>query len=143
MEAAELEWRKLRDCARDFARASRSICSSEEGSLCKLVEVLKLFRKKALRLVCEAQNRPVLFVYAADATSLLCRADAEAALAGTLVRSRGRSLLELLMQRGVVKTVSAAGEERLALLFTEPKQLTMGKSVWHVFAAASRFFPVL
>ena len=144
MLAASHETEALRQSVLLYAKVGCKIESSEEASVFKIVEVLKhFFRQRALSLVREAGHQPLLYVYAADATSLLCRSESQSMLEGSLVRRRGRALLELLMQRGVLKTVSAAGVHSSATLFAEPCPLTDGKTAWNLFAAASKFFPVL
>jgi hypothetical protein len=65
-----------------------------------MVEVLKaFFKEKALQLVREADQQPILCSYGSDATSLLCQATETALLDGSRVARQSKVLLELLMER--------------------------------------------
>ena len=140
----ELESSQLRDLYLHYGRVATVVSSAEEHDVYKLVEILKRhLRDKCDVLVKECKDQPLLFCYTADATSLLCRADASAASGAKLVMRRGKGLEELLMQRGFFKTRSAAGTERVAVLFAEAVPLSGGKSMWHLFSAAASFYPLL
>ena len=88
MLAASHETEALRQSVLLYAKVGCKIESSEEASVFKIVEVLKhFFRQRALSLVREAGHQPLLYVYAANATSLLCRSESQSMLEGSLVRS--------------------------------------------------------
>ena len=143
-EAQALQAERLRDAFLRYARVSTVIGNHEEKEVYTFAELLKRhLRQKCDTLVTECAHQPLLFCYAADATSLLCRADASAKLGTAVVMRRGKVLAELLMQRGFFKSISPAGVERVAVLFAEAVPLTKGKSAWHLFSAACAFYPLL
>ena len=144
-EAQVLQAQTLRDAFLRYAGVSTVIGNHEEKEVYIFVELLKRYlRQKCDTLVTECAHQPVLFCYAADATSLLCRADASAKLGAAVVMRRGKVLAEfLLMQRGFFKSISPAGVERVAVLFAEAVPLTEGKGAWHLFSAACAFYPLL
>eukprot|EP00974_Lingulodinium_polyedra_P024357 2358640-Lingulodinium_polyedra.AAC.1 len=47
------------------------------------------------------------------------------------------------MQRGILKSLGTSGEVQMAMLFGEPLPLSQGESSWHLFAAATKFCPML
>jgi hypothetical protein len=85
---------------------------------------------------------PGLFSYSSDATSLLSTTIATGSHHGLQVRRHGRSLHEMLLQRGLLVTM---GSLRRGILHTmsAPKSMGNGKSVWHLFAAACDFSTTL
>lgn len=110
----------------------------------QLAEALKEhLANQARALLSGCQGLPVLFAYSSDATSLLCQAVVTHKEAEGVVLRRGKVLMELLMQRGYLKTVSAAGQENIALLITNPLPLTAGKKTSNLFTAAASFWPLL
>jgi hypothetical protein len=117
---------------------------SDHKTCAKMVEVLKaFFKEKALQLVREADQQPILCSYGSDATSLLCQATETALLDGSRVARQGKVLLELLMERGFLKTRTFAGQEKVALSFRDPLPLGLGKNAWNLFTAGTLFFPML
>jgi hypothetical protein len=60
-----------------------------------------------------------------DATSLVIHSAARAKTEKNLIaHRRGRDVVELLMQRGWVKTISGSGREELAMIVVTPRPLT-------------------
>ena len=98
----ELESSQLRDLYLHYGRVATVVSSAEEHDVYKLVEILKWhLRDKCDVLVKECKDQPLLCCYTADATSLLCRADASAASGARMAMRRGKVLEELLMQNSL------------------------------------------
>jgi hypothetical protein len=102
-----------------------------------------LLRAKAQALVQRAEERPVMLSYAADATSLKINAQSSMMLQGARVTRRGKSLVEFLLQRGILYAPTVAGEVEASLLVADPSPLREGKTAWHDFAACCSFYPLL
>lgn len=128
----------------EFCRAGKVIQADEDTQVLRLAVALQQHLKEgALGLVKRAGKQPVLFSYSSDATSLLCQSVARESTGELVVVRSGKVLHELLMQRGIVKTTSSTGKGDMALLYHPPVPLTSGKSVWHLFGAGCKFFPLL
>ena len=110
----------------------------------QVVEVLKHhLRQKCLSLLREAGGEAVLYSYSADATPLKVSTRKVHTTAGGQVVRQGRALEDFLLQRGLVKTTLATGEQRIAFLFGDILPLSEGKKSGNIFSAAALFFPML
>jgi hypothetical protein len=111
----------------------------------QLVEALKeLLLTKQGSLLGDSGSQPLLFSYACDATSLRVSAQASTRLQeGVRVTRTGKTLIEFLLQRGLVYSISATGDIRCALVLPDPRPMNEGKSAWHDFAAACEAYPLL
>lgn len=127
----------------EYSRASKTVDSKQEQRVAaKLCEVLKLhLRQKCDALIRAASNQPLLFSYSADATSLLLRTVETERLRSFLVKRHGKDLIELLMERIFVKTVSARGVQQGAIVYCDAKPLTEGKTSWNHFSGACDRYP--
>jgi hypothetical protein len=139
-----MDTQELQTMFLDFSRASKVLNDSDKSVAAKICEVLKQhLRNKCDKLVKAAHKQPLLFSYTSDATSLVLRTQASAEIGGKTVHRSGKELIELLMQRGFFKTVSSLGTEEAVIYFGDPVPLTEGKTSWHLFGAACRFYPLL
>ena len=110
----------------------------------QVVEVLKHhLREKGLLLLREAGEEAVLYSYSADATPLKVSTTNAHTLADSQVVRKGRALEDFLLQRGLLKTTLATGEQSVAFLFGDILPLSEGKKSGNIFSAAARFFPML
>ena len=128
----------------DYCKASQVLTGDGRWTLATLTEVFKrFFRSRALALVREAGEQPLLYSYQSDATSYLCHARSQSELDKHMVVRKGKVLHEFLMERAYVKSLTPAGVEQMALILVEPRPLSKGKGAWPCFTAATQFFPSL
>ena len=127
----------------NFVKVGNSI-RGDERLLHQLVEVVKdHLRQKVYAFLQRAKDEPVLFSYSADATPLkVASTSVHSSGSGQVVR-KGRDLVELLLQRGLFKTISPTGEPDIAFLFTDIQSLSEGKKSGNVFTAQTQFSPML
>jgi hypothetical protein len=62
-----------------------------------------------------------------DATSYVCKAEAQHQVAGACIKRAGRVLHKFLMEGGFLKSCSGTGEENATILASVPRLLTLGK----------------
>ena len=128
----------------DLCRVGKTLSKQEERLLHQVVEVLKHhLRGKVQELLREAGGETVLYSYSADATPLKVVSSEVHASAGSRVVRKGRALEDFLLQRGLVKTTLATGEQRIAFLFGDVLPLSEGRRSGNIFSAAASFFPIL
>ena len=125
-------------------RSASKVLSGEDLVCTRLAEVLKAHLiNKCYTVFEQCKHQACLFSCSCDATSFLCQAQASATVAGETVCRKGKVLHEFLMQRGYLKCMSATGQERTALLFTDPVPFSEVKKCWNLFESGCRFFPLL
>jgi hypothetical protein len=134
----------LRSLLLEYCRVGKNLEKHEVPELQLLVELVKHhLRQKLLALLHEAEEGPVLYSYSADATPLRCSSTKIHAGAGGNVVRRGRRLEEFLLQRALLKTTLATGEQKVAFLLGDILPLSQGKKAPNVFTAMSALFPRL
>ena len=127
-----------------LCKVGKTLSKREERVLHHVVEVLKHHLKlKCLSLSREAGGEAVLYSYSADAVPLKVSTRTVHRAAGGQVVRKGRALEDFLLQRGLVKTTLATGEQRIAFLFGDILPLSEGKKSGNIFSAAALFFPML
>ena len=108
------------------AKPSTAFSSNELGFVAKLCEVVKLFLGMSVsRLVLARCDEPLLFFYSADSTPVATKELYQQSLVGQTVKRKGRSLVELLVQRMFV----LAGDGTVAVLLDEPRPMA-DKTAW-------------
>lgn len=128
-----------------LCKAGRTLDKSEVAHCEQLAELVKgHLSHKAADLMRASQNRPLLYSYASDAMGIVvaCEAHTSGPQQMTITR-KGKVLMEFLMQRGMLKSSTAAGEMAMATLMADPLPLTKGKKAANMFVAASQFHPML
>jgi hypothetical protein len=134
----------LRAALVSFARVGRALAKHEERQLQQLVEVLMHhLRQKVFTLLSGASDEPVLYSYSADATPLKVSSTSVHTSGSTQVVRKGRNLEELLLQRGLFKTIGPTGDPEMAFLFSDILSMSEGKKSGNVFTAQTQFFPLL
>ena len=136
---------RLADRYLDFCHPHKVLDQRGDEEVAKLCEVGKAFLwLRAKSVVREADGRAILYSYGSDSTPVLATNTVSLQLTETrrIVRKAGVGT-ELLIERAFVKTTSASGSPVVVCLFRDPTPLTHGKTVWHHFTAACRFFPFL
>ena len=136
----------LRDIAQGLSKASVVLSKTAVAQVMKLCEILKVhLRRKAATLIAKSSGRPVLYSYSCDGTPMRAsvRISSEAFAPHTTQDRRGKHCVEFLLQRGWYKTFGSSGEAELVPILGDPRPMTHGKSIWHFFAAAREFAPLL
>jgi hypothetical protein len=120
----------IRTALLNFSRVGWGLLKHGERQLQQLVEVLKHhMREKVFTLLRAASDEAVLFSYSADATPLrLSTTATHSSSSSSQVVRKGRNLEDLLLQRGLFKTIRPSGEPELAFLFTDILSMTEGKN---------------
>jgi hypothetical protein len=129
----------------DFCHPHKVLDQRGAEEVAKLCEVGKTFLwNRAKNVVRAAEDRAILYSYGSDSTPVLATSTVSQQLNPTrrIVRKAGVGT-ELLIERAFVKTTSASGSPVVVCLFRDPTPLTHGKTVWHHFSAACKFFPFL
>ena len=121
----------------DFCKVGKTLSKQEERVLHQVVEVLKHhLKQKCLSLLREAGGEAVLYSYSADATPLKVSTRKVHTTAGGQVVRQGRALEDFLLQRGLVKTTPATGEQRIAFLFGDILPLSEGKRFGNTYVSS-------
>jgi hypothetical protein len=128
-----------------LCKAGRTLDKSEVAQCEQLAELVKgRLAHKAADLIKASENRPLLYSYSSDAMGIVVACDAHSSGPQQKnITRKGKVLVEFLMQRGMLKSVSAAGEMTMAVLMADPLPLTKGKKAVNMFVAASQFHPML
>ena len=95
-----------------LCKAGRTLDKSEVAHCEQLAELVKgHLSHKAADLMRASKNRPLLYSYASDAMGIVvaCEAHTSGPQQMTITR-KGKVLMEFLMQRGMLKSSTAAGE---------------------------------
>ena len=82
---------------------------------------------------------PCVYTHQSDGWSAFVSEQTRHAVNGDTVVRTGRSRKEYLLERGVVKTIDAAGRIRARLLVKPARPLDEGCSCWHVLQASADF----
>ena len=129
----------------NLARPHMCLDNKQEAISARMCEAGKSFLlKKAKALVAAAQNRPLLYSYAADGTPIRSTAYYTAKAPGQKqVVRKGGELNEFLIQRGFIVTHDTVGDLTSAAMMTDATLLSDGKGAWNVYTAATKFFPHL
>jgi hypothetical protein len=129
----------------EFCHPHKVLDQRGAEEVAKLCEVGKAYLwLRAKNVVRNAEDRAILYSYGSDATPVLATNTVSQQLTENrrIVRKAGVGT-ELLIERAFVKTTSASGSPVVVCLFRDPTPLTTGKTVWHHFGAACKFFPFL
>lgn len=141
MSSLSGEQDQFQDLCRRFSRVGAPLLPGDEPKLAKTCEILKdHLRSKAQVLIREAGHQPVLLFYSSDATPKLLMEEVNKILEGMHGRTRGQELHEFLMERLYVKVSRVSGREEIAIVPGEPRNLSHGKSHWHLLQANTEFF---
>ena len=93
-------------------------------------------KRKALKLVANSKNQPLLFHYSSDGTPVLVATEAHAPGLGQRdLKRKGTTLYEFLLQRGILKTCTTNGVMLMEVLISDPLPLTKGKKAPNLFVA--------
>ena len=116
--------------------------SAALNMLCAVVG--DFMRTNARRMLRSLGGRPVLYSYGADGTPMHVRAQfASKTGQHTSIRRTGGAGCELLLQNGFFRTTDGLGRPMVKALLEPPVPMTLGKTAWNYFDAATRFFPHL
>ena len=95
-------------------------------------------------VVLQNVDRPIFFCYTCDGWSSFVDSRSSKRQAEVLVRRCGRHREEYLLQRGVLRTLSASdGGSQVVHLIVPPRPLRRGRGSWNVFVAAGECWGTL
>ena len=126
-----------------FAKASLVLEKEdhEEAKRCAVI-LQTCVEERAKEFVMENRDWPILYSYQSDMTSYSCAMATSTDLGGGRVMRDGRVLTEFLLERGFLLVRTPTGT-RPRVLLKCPRVMFAGKSAWHKFAAACKFFGCL
>jgi hypothetical protein len=141
----EMDGDSLQSKARSLGLAHRVLDKVGIRDVGRLVSVCKRFLyERAQALVAKSRGGAILYSYSADGTPMLVQQTTSHRLnANTVFVRRAGAGAEFLLQQAFVVGHHQGGGLWRAFLTQEPVPMSEGKSAWHVFSCAARFFPLL
>ena len=135
----------LRTLFSEYAAVSNQLSSHVDYETCtKLAMVLSDFlEEKVCKLVEAAAGKPILYSYQSDCTSFLTWHTITGQLGGKKLQRKGKTLTELLLERGYFVVRSGIGSVQSCVLLSEPRIMSAGKTTFYMFAAACEFSSLL
>lgn len=111
--------------------------------MCKALTTETESRSRALVVQANQENRPVLYVYLSDGWSCKMSSAVAGKCDGKTIRREGKVKAEFLLERSLLKSMSANGEVSTSIRLMQPRSLGKGKSGWNCFQAACQFDPLM
>ena len=142
---ASLTAEGLRSLFAEYAACSKQVRGPEAYQTCtKLALVLHDFLQEQVRKLVEAAaSGPILYSYQSDCTSYLTWHAERRKLLGHKVEVKGKTLTEMLLERGYFLARSGSGSVQSCVLLKEPRIMSAGKTAWYMFAPACEFSSLL
>ena len=127
-----------------LTKISHTLTHSEETEVLQLTEALeKVLEGKAAAILRRHVGRPVLAAFISDGWSTDISRTTTERIDGQLVTNIGWFRHEFVLERGVLRTLSAAGEHGFGLVCRAPRALRGGRDAWTMFSSGSELMGTL